>query len=166
MGGLAPGYHQWSPEEGFRLGNQVSLIQQTCICKLRRFSPYFYGNQSYWLPYIFMLHTRLTNILTFFIFEIAFLLGCVQIDPNQRLSCLRQEISPEIDFALSFLKLCIIFALSLHKLCIIFALSFHQPLNLDHHYFSLWASWLESPYQDADDIHDDRHQHFRLRKIW
>ena len=25
VGGLSPGYHQWSPEEGFRLGNQVIL---------------------------------------------------------------------------------------------------------------------------------------------
>jgi len=49
VGGLAPGYHQWSPEEGFRLGNQIAIL-----------------------------------------------LGCIEIDPNQRLSCLRNVSAPAL----------------------------------------------------------------------
>jgi len=49
VGGLAPGYHQWSPEEGFRLGNQIALL-----------------------------------------------LGCIEIDPHQRLACLRNISAPAL----------------------------------------------------------------------
>ena len=72
MGGLSPAYHHWSPEEGVSDFPPENLV-------LAIFNILFLQNNQYYLGNI---EVRLGN-------ELAVLVGCLDINSQHRLHCLR-----------------------------------------------------------------------------